>query len=383
MPGDPRFLFVGNRRKGPSSWTPDPEPAYGISVLERGGPGGALRYLGTVAPELSIGFLCHDPVRGVLYALHEALTLPGRHLGGGGMVAAFRIDPGTGALDEICRVPSYGALPCYASLDSTGRHLAVAHHTGHTPVTRTARGPDGWRIKLVHDEAAIVTFPLEADGSIGPPRDICSFEGSGALPAQSHPQLHCVKRAPGRDFYVVCDKGADRIRILAIEDGRIAQRQEIAAPPGSSPRYAAFHPRLPLFMVDFETAPLLQAYALDPDGLADLAFEQDLSGLAGHDARPMCSDIAFAQEGRVLYTLIRGPEALAVHAVADDGTLAPRGLFPLGVRNPRGLLVVGNSLCVAAVQSRELAVFELGPNGMPLRRASSISLPAPGCIVAA
>ncbi|UPG74513.1 lactonase family protein (plasmid) [Roseomonas gilardii subsp. gilardii] len=83
-----------------------------------------------------------DPVRQILYVVHEALTLPGHHLSGGDQVIAYRVDLKTGSLTEISRQPSFGTLPAFSALDTQREFLLLANHTGHTPVTRSERDAD-------------------------------------------------------------------------------------------------------------------------------------------------------------------------------------------------------------------------------------------------
>jgi|GEM_PF-1190723 len=377
-----QFLYVGARRKGPSSWSSAPEGEYGITVCRFDPGSGVITPLGRVATGLSVGHLVHDARRGVLYALHETMTLPDRKRGGGGMVVAFHIDPETGALTEISRSPSFGALPCHATLDASGAHLLVVHHTGHTPITRTQHKPDGgYQIVLDYDEAATVLFPLAPEGRILPPSDVLPHQRQGALPDQTHSQLHCIQPLPGSPFFVVCDKGGDRIALLELRDGRLRHLREIAAPPASSPRTCALHPVLPVFYVNFETAPLLHAYRWTPGGEAELiAAIQVLS--PGSPGRVMPSDMAISADGRRLHMLLRGPEAVASFALDRTGRPSLLRTMPMGVRNPRTLTLSpdGRRLLVAAVLSEEVKVWPIADDGLPEGPGLATSLPHAGCL---
>lgn len=384
------LVYVGNRRKGPSSWAKDQGGPYGFGIFRLALDTGRLTPLGTACAEISVGMALHDPRRGLIYALDEALTLPGYHLGGGGQILALRPDPETGALTEISRSPSFGTLPSYAALSTCGDFLIVTHHTGHTPVTRTEQDDTGrYRIALDYDEAGTVLFPLAGDGSIGAPCDIFRHSGAGALLGQTHPQLHSVVRAPGRDFFVVCDKGSDRIELFILDraDRRLVHLAEhsLDAPPGSSPRYCVFHPEARVFYVNFETAPILHAYRYAPDGrVTRIAECPVLPEGAVPPPGPAQSDLVLHPSGNRLCTLVRGLEAVATFELdPDTGTPSIAGFRPLGVENARGAAFApdGRHLFVAAVVSRELRCWPFGSDGLPDGTGVSTDQPAPGSVL--
>ncbi|TPE47483.1 lactonase family protein [Amaricoccus solimangrovi] len=374
------LLCVGNRRKGPSSWEKASPGRHGLDIHRFDPDTGELEPIGAAAGEVSVGAITWDAERHLLYVVHEALTLPGHHLGGGGQVIAFHLDMDSGGISEASRQPSFGTLPAYTALSAEGDYLLLANHTGHTPVTRAERGDDGrFRVVLDYDEAATVLFPLDGAGAIEPPSDLFRHEGHGALPAQTHPQLHSVVRAPDRDLFVVCDKGADRLHLFGIDRaaGALERKASLPAPPGSSPRYCVFHPARPLLYVNFETAPILHLYRVGDDAL-DLVQETRLP----EHAEGMQSDLILHPDGRFLYTLVRGAEVVAIHAVAEDGTLRPLATQPLGVGNARGAAISpdGRHFLVAAVTSREVRVFPLGADGLLRGEGRSYPHPAPGCL---
>ncbi|ODT83707.1 MAG: hypothetical protein ABS76_01980 [Pelagibacterium sp. SCN 64-44] len=383
-------LYIGNRRKGPSSWQKSAERDFGITHAHFHGESGEIASAGVFAPDISVGALIHDAGRDVVYALDEALTLPGRHLGGGGQVVAFRRDPATGQLEEFSRSPSFGTLPAYAALDASGEFLVVVHHTGHTPITRTRRRADGEiAIEVEFDEAGTVLFPLAPDGALMPPCDIFRHRGAGALPAQSHPQLHGIARAPGSDFFVVCDKGADRIHFFGLDrrGRKLLYRDDmtIAAPAGSSPRYCVFHPSLPIFYVNFETAPLIQAYRYDAAGAVEhIQSLAPLPEAAAQSVKIMQSDLCIHPNGQRLYSLIRGSESVAGLEIAPhDGTLRPVQHMALGVENARGAAISpdGRHFAVAALVSRDVSVWAMDEDGNILPQPRRYPQHHPGCLL--
>lgn len=380
----PTFVYVGNRRKGPSSWAPPSDTALGIGLFTLDPTTGSLTFVRSFVEDISVGALSYDAGRGVLYALHESLTLPGWPRGGGGLICSFAVDPETGDLNEICRQASFGTLPAYAALDSTGELLTVVHHTGHTPITRTARCSDGsFKIELAYDDATTVLFPLGPLGEVGEPLDVVTHEGHGTLPAQTHPQLHCIARAPGTDWFVVCDKGADRLRILEIDRKTMSlvERATLSTPPGSSPRYCVFHPKLPIFYVNFETANLIQAYHFASNGLITLS--QETKALPDDESSSlMQSDLLMHPKAGNLYTLIRGQEAVSVFSLdPHSGRLTHQQQKSLDAENVRGAAISANGrfFLSAAVVSQSVKVWALNADGHLEGVVSKHAQPAPGC----
>lgn len=382
------MVYIGNRRKGPSSWAKDNGGPYGFGIFRQDPQTGALMPQGQACGDISVGMACYDPRRGLIYTVDEALTLPGWHLGGGGQVLALRPDLQTGALTEVSRQPSFGTLPSYVTTSTCGGFLLVTHHTGHTPVTRTMRDVEGrLQIVLDYDEAATVLFPLDEGGAILPPCDLWRHSGVGALPSQSHSQLHAVVRAPKADIFVVCDKGGDRIELLTLDKParRLMHIGGIDAPPGSSPRYCVFHPEAPVFYVNFETAPLLHAYRYDEAGMTQRIAEVPVlpEGITPPPG-PSQSDLSLHPSGQRLYTLVRGLEAVASFDLDPvSGVLRRSGFRPLGVSNARGAAVSpdGRFFYVAAVVSKETRCWPLGEDGLPTGDGTSTPQAAPGSVL--
>src|SRR5690606_30981108 len=113
---------------------------------------------------------------------------------------------------ELARVPSGGSAPCYVSLDSAERLLAVANYeSGH-----------------------VALFRLGDDGLPEVPPSLSRAPGQGPnAERQEGPHAHCVRFAPDHSALYAVDLGADRIMRLAIEDGRLGEATVAwSAPPG-------------------------------------------------------------------------------------------------------------------------------------------------------
>ena len=364
--------------------------ADAVTIARRDADTGALEALSTTLPGVSVGAMHLDETRGVLYCLDEASSPLGGPPGGGGTVYAFAVDAASGGLTELSRCPSYGSLPSYVTTDASGRHLLVTNHTTSDAITSIE--PDangGFGIVRRYDSATIVLYDLDASGAVARVADVVTLTGRGALPGQTHPRPHSVVRSPSGSFFVVCDKGADRVLTLRISAGRDADARsrievvgEYATPPGSSPRYAAFHPRRPLLFVNHESAPLVASYRYTEAGVLELigtvAVTDDPA--ATHTARQ--SDLCLHPDGSVLYSLMRGSHEIAVLDVDADGGLGVRSVVPAGGRNPRGCAVSpdGRCLYVAAVDTDEIVVWSLAADGHPDAVMQRLAMVSPGVV---
>src|SRR5258708_7810993 len=108
-PTDPDLLYVG-------TYT---ESIYLVRMDRRSGE---LVRVGSVNAGANPSFLSIHPTRSVLYAVNEIEQ--------SGMVSAFAIERGTGALTPLNQQPSGGSAPCYVSVDQSGRAALVANYAG-------------------------------------------------------------------------------------------------------------------------------------------------------------------------------------------------------------------------------------------------------------
>jgi 6-phosphogluconolactonase (cycloisomerase 2 family) len=383
MTGDARLLvYIGNwnRHKPPGG--------TGFGVCRFDPDTGALELVDNVLAGISVGAACLHPSRHILYCVDEYTILPGYYQGGGGQVFAFAIDPASGRLAEISRGPSYGTLPSYVVTDAAGTRLVVVHHTDRVPITRIlGEAPGQYRIALDYDDAATVLFPLADDGTIGGPLDVHRHAGDGGpLARQTHPQLHSVTRSPSGRLFVVCDKGNDEIVVFRIGEADRLERcgEAMRTPPGSSPRYSAFHPALPFLFVNFETMGLVSTYRYDETGRLELACTVGVLPEDGEDGlEAKQSDLKLHPDGRHLYSLVRGSSSVAVFAIDPaSGALELVQTARLDGLGPRGCAFSpdGRFLLVALLDSHEVSVWAVAPDGRLSPTGHKIRQPNPGTV---
>jgi 6-phosphogluconolactonase (cycloisomerase 2 family) len=384
------FLYVGNRTPRPASWETAPPSNLGIGIFRYDDADGGLDYVETVAQDVSVGAACIDTRRNVYYCVHETMTLPGYGRGGGGQICAFAVDARTGDLTALNRQPSHGTLPTYVALDGSGRYLLAVNHTGHTPVTRSVRDASGaFRVELQYDDATTVLYRLDDDGSIGEACDVFRHDGKGGpLPLQTHSQLHAVERSPSGNVFVVCDKGSDEIAVFRIdrENARLVLCGDAAhkSVPGSSPRYCVFHPKRPYFYVNHETLPIVSAWRYDENG--DIEHVNTLQVTSGQNAggpKLMQSDIRIHPSGNYLYDLVRGSNEAKVLAIdSATGDIDVIQTAKLDCDGPRACSVSpdGRFLVIAAYGSKEVVVWQIGPDGRIAPAHCTVAQPFPSSV---
>jgi 6-phosphogluconolactonase (cycloisomerase 2 family) len=374
------IVFIGNweRYKTP--------PNNGFGIFRLDADTGALTQVGSAAPDITVGAACLHPTRDILYCVDEYVTLPGYFLGGGGQVFAFAIDAKTGALTEIGHWPSFGALPSYLTTDKTGRFLVVTHHTDRTPVTKIlGERREDYRITLDYDDAATVLFRLDADAPA--PSHVFMHSGDGGpLAKQTHPQLHSVVASPSGELFAVCDKGNDEIHVIAIDVDaqRLVLRSTTKTPPGSSPRYSAFHPHRPFLFVNHETKAMVSAYRYSEDGSLTLVSSESALPPGQADSMAMQqSDIRVHPSGKHLYSMVRGLNGVSRFAIDEEtGDVAWRDMVTLDGEGPRACAISpdGQFMIVAAWGSKDVLVWAIGPDGALSPTGYKVSQPNPGTV---
>jgi len=376
------FAYVGN-------WSKTLDGPCGFGIYRYITETGDLELIKSVFTDITVGATCLDSKRNILYCTNELETYPGNDMGGGGQVYAFAIDSETGDLTEINHQPSYGSLPSYVAVDATGKYLIVTNHTGHTPITKTVKDASGkYRIVLEYDEATTVLYKLDNDGSIGDPCDIYRHSGSGPLPRQTHPHPHSVVMSPSGNLFAVCDKGADRIYFFRIN--RETDRLEVCGGEGhksitgSSPRYSAFHPKLPYFYMNNETKTIVRAFRYDEDGkLEPICTVSALPENCEDNLTMMQTDIRVHPSGKYLYTLIRGISVATVFEIKEKtGEIEKIQAVMLDGTCPRGIGISpdGRFMLIAALRSSEVLVWAIGEDGRLSPTGKKASQPHPGTV---
>lgn len=357
------------------------EPGIWLHIFDQ--ETGEMTFVKKVDEEASIGFSFVDRENKILYCTHEGQDLPGLRVGGGGRVFAFHIDPETGDLTELCKVPSFATNASYLTLDATGRYMVVANHGNSGPITKSFQDAYGeYHLTLEYDDATVALFPVDEHGAVGKPCDIVKHTGSGPLPRQTMPHPHSALLSPDGKLIAVCDKGNDHIYMYRIdyEHKKLEQcTAPTAVPPGSRPRHCVFHPDKPYFYANHEGLLQLSGYRYDEDGKLELIGRFDLLPEGTETNGKASQGICIHPSGKYIYNLTHGGECVSVMGVNEEtGELTLLQTAKLNSSWPRGCNISPNGkfLVVAEYEANELIVLCIASDGT-LQIVNRVAQPSP------
>ncbi|MCD7862016.1 MAG: lactonase family protein [Lachnospiraceae bacterium] len=356
------YAYIGNWKQ------PNEDLAVGVTVAAYHEDTGSLELLSHCFPEINCGATCVNKEKGILYCVNEVNIVPGETLGG--QVFALKMDSHTGMLTEINHSPSFGGMPTYCALSSDGSYLVVSNHAKRNSIMKTALDENGkYQIVLEYDEASVVLFRLNEDGSIGEACDVVRHEGRGLLPNQQSPHPHSVMKSPLYDIFIVCDKGNDSVYSYKIdqENGKLVQCDCIKGIAGSSPRYSTFHPTLPYFYYNNETKPVVGVVCYDEEGRLTPVRYNKCTGDCTGKVRGMQSDIRIDAQGRYLYDLVRETGKIVVYEIDEISGIPEyvRNIVCACKNGGRGLALSpdGRYLYMAACSEPVAQIFETDEEG--------------------
>jgi len=349
-PTDPDLLYVGTYTEN-------------IHLVRMDRRSGELLQVGAVKAGANPSFLSIHPNGRFLYAVNE--------LEPAGMVSAFAIENGTGALTRLNEQSSHGGAPCYVSVDHSGQVVLVANYaTGSVALLR-----------------------IEANGALAPAGFVADHaflrrtaKGTNAE-RQEGPHAHCILPDSSNRFVLVADLGADRVYIHRLDlDGKRLRRVEpgyAVMSPGAGPRHLAFHPTLPLVFVanELDSTVATLRFHSTRGTLSPLGTVSTLP--AGWTGTNYPADIHVAANGRTLYVSNRGHNSIALFSVTAEGALALQQVVNTEGDWPRNFSLdpTGRWLLVGNQRSDSIVVFGRDPEtGRLTPTRQRIALPSPVCL---
>lgn len=373
------YAIVGN-------WGFAPAPK-GVTTYSYDMDSGELEMIETVHPEIAAGQLYLDEERMMLYAVNECGERRGE-IGGGGYVMSFSIDARTGKLTLMNEQHSLSPEPSYLCMSRNKKYLITCHCADPWHVTKIVEKEDGsYSNEVLFDDTALVLFPIREDGTIGEPCDVMITEGAGGKgpnssrnvdPVTNHIQmvevisrLHAVIGAPGKNLFVACDKGMDKLITFKVDEerGKLVKLEEyVVDEVASFPRYGAFHPTLPIFYSNNENLALLNCFRYDESGKLELMDKIPLlfEDVGMVDGKPVgAQDILIHPDGKVLYVTLCGVNDIAVVELDREGHPALKQLINSRGNLPRGICLSpdGRYLLSGNMVSGDITVFTVGEDG--------------------
>jgi 6-phosphogluconolactonase len=322
--------------------------------------------IGLVAETVNPSFLAIDPTQRFLYAANEISDYRGQKEGGKrtGAISAFAIDRKSGKLTLLNQVSSYGAGPCYVSLDQAGKYVLAANYYGGN----------------------VAVFPVRKDGRLDEASAVIEHTGPAVDP--SGPQPHQIDLSRDNRFAIASYLGLDRLLAyrfdpvkgtLSANDPPFTQLH-----PGARPRHFAFDPNYKFLYALEEAASKVAGFSYDAatGTLRQMATVSTLpDGFSGDNTT---AEIKMHPDGKFLYSSNRGHDSIAIFAI-DPATGMPTFLeaVPSGGKKPRNFEIApGGAYLLAANQnSNNIVVFKIDPQTGHLTPTGQIlEVPSPACV---
>ncbi|MEU8516690.1 lactonase family protein [Kitasatospora sp. NPDC048722] len=331
------------------SAAPADAPGAGLCVVRYDGAG-AMSLVRTV-PLDHPSYAAVDPTRGVVHAVLE------RAVGG---VVSLRVDPDTGFRGPPAAAASGGAGPCHVAVHPSGSHVFAAHY----------------------GDGALSVVPVGTDGTVAAAEPVQILrhpgrEASGEL--LTSPHAHMAAPSPDGRFLLCTDLGTDRVYVYAFDpdSGLLTAHRTVHLPAGRGPRHLVIHPSGRYAYVLNELSSTLTVCTWDGlSGRLEPAAEVETRQDPGAPNPNSAAAVRLSGDGRFLYTTNRGDDAIAVHAVHDDGaSVELLTAVPCGGTWPRDIALTADGLLLFCANQRSDTVTafrrdpstgRLSPAGEPL-----------------
>lgn len=319
-----------------------------------------------VAETESPSFLSIHPNGKALYAVAEVSEADGKP---GGALAAFAIDPRTGALSPLNKQSTRGGYPCFVGVDPAGKVALAANYGG----------------------GSVSSYPIAADGKLGEAATFIQHEGSSVDRArQEKPHAHSINADAAGRFAIAADLGLDKLLVYRIDPaaGTLAPNDPPFArvAPGSGPRHFAFHPDGKHAYVINEMLLTVTAFDWDAEKGA-LSEIQTISTIPDDvtDRKGLSTaEVQVHPSGKFLYGSNRGHDTIAAYKIDQaTGKLARIENEPTGGKTPRnfGIDPTGQYLLAANQDSNTIVAFKIDQEtGELTPTGQEVAVPKPVCV---
>jgi 6-phosphogluconolactonase len=309
-------------------------------------------------------YLAFHPNRRFLYAVNELKVYKGEATG---TLSSFAIEPQSGELNFINKVPTHGTDPCHVTVDQTGKYALVANFSS----------------------GSVAVLPIREDGSLSEASAVIQHEGS-SLDAvrQSGPHAHSVTLDASNRFAYVPDLGLDKLMIYNFdsERGKLKPHDQpwFETKPGAGPRHFVFHPNNNFAYLINELASTIVSlgYGRERGTLEEIQTVPSLP--ESFEGESTCADIHVDPSGRFLFGSNRGHDSIVVYSISrESGKLTYIGHEPTQGRTPRNLAVdpTGRFIFAANQDSNTVVHFSIDQQTGRLTPTGQITkAPTPVCL---
>lgn len=255
----------------------------------------------------------------------------------------------------------------------TGGRLRWLQHRatgGRNPVHLCLSGDERHLLVANYATGSLACFDVLHDGLLGEPTALLGFSGTAGPRVRdqkgSHP--HQVVHWPGTPFYLVPDKGLDRVHVVRLDaEGDLLAVAHHQASPGAGPRHLVVDEKRCCVWLVHELGSAVTHLGFDPLA-GQLSPGAQVSVLPeGFTGESSAAGIALHPAGHTLYVSNRGHDSVCVLDIDSDGTARPQHWLPVLGRTPRfiGLSPAADALIVANEDSDTLVRFPLDTHGLP------------------
>jgi 6-phosphogluconolactonase len=347
--------YVGTYTTGPGGSATGSKGVYGLQPDGKG----HFKTLGLQAEVADPSFLATDPSHHFLYAATER----GRPTGA---LSSYAIDPVTGALRLLNRVPSNGTSTAHLTVDRTRHWLLVANY----------------------GSGSVASFALKSDGSLGEMVDFHQHSGSSVNPhRQMGPHPHEAVLSPDNRFLLIPDLGLDKVFVYALDSatGKLTLASTTDTRPGFGPRHMLFGRGGKFVYVLGEMASAVAVMSYDKK-TGKLTLVENTDTIPPQlTTENNSAELALSSDGQFLYATNRGHDSVTVFKVnAANGKLANVQNIPTQGRIPRGMSLDpdGTHLLTGNQDSNTITVFDRDTRTGKLTFASQMTdIPAAVCIL--
>jgi 6-phosphogluconolactonase len=342
------IVFVGTYTKN-MGWVNG--KATGIYTCRMNPATGELTVVDSTKDIQNPSFLTISPDKKYLYAVAEN---GGDALARYGSVVAYKITEG-GKLLKINEIPSYGAAPCFISMDKKGQFVFLANYT----------------------TGNVVSFGVKADGGLTD--TICMRQNAG-----KQPYAHQIFETPDATSVFCIDKGSDKIILYTkAADGKLTLNKTTSTAVGAGPRHFDFTPDHKFGYVINELSSTISAYAFNA-ATNDLKELQSVSTLPkDFKGNNTTAEIAVHPNGNFVYGSNRGHNSIVFFKIAANGTLELVGHEPTQGEIPRHFMITpdGKMMLVANQNSDNVVAFSIDGKTGKLTPTGKISrIMTPVCV---
>lgn len=336
----------------------------GIHIYKMDPATGSWRPYRTAKGIMNPSYLAFHPNRRFLYAVNE---LKGYEGAATGSLSSFAIDPQSGELYFINKVPTHGTDPCHVTVDQTGRHALVANFAS----------------------GSVSVLPIREDGSLTDASGVIQHDGSSADPVrQSGPHAHSVTLDASNRFAYIPDLGLDKLMIYSFDSNR-GKLKPHAQPwfetkPGAGPRHFMFHPNnnFAYLINELDSTIVSLGYDRETGTVEEIQTVPALPESFG--GQSTCADIHVDPSGRFLFGSNRGHDSIVIYTIdGRTGKLTYVGHESTQGRAPRNFVIdpTGKFLFAANQDTDNVVHFSIDQQSGRLTPSGQItSAPTPVCL---